>query len=207
MQKYVMELVGTFFLTVAVTLTGNPIAIGLMLVGLMYIGAHISGGHYNPAVSLAACLREKIDINEMLWYMAAQVTGALLAMWLFVLITNNVYEPDVAPGITVWVAVLMEGLLAMLYCLVWLTVLTTQRFKSTMLYGFATGLTLLAIVSVGGLFNPAIAFATMICTMGKATGMFASGDNLIIYIVGPLVGGAIAVSLIRYLNAKEKKSA
>lgn len=207
MQKYVMELVGTFFLTVAVTLTGNPIAIGLMLVGLMYIGAHISGGHYNPAVSLAAYLRKKIDINEMLWYMAMQVIGALLGMWLFALITKNVYEPDVAPGITVWVAVLMEGLLAMLYCSVWLTVMTTQRFKATMLYGFATGLTLLAIVSVGGLFNPAIAFATMICTMGKAAGMFASGDNLIIYIVSPLVGGAIAYYLVCYLNAKEKKSA
>jgi len=204
MQKYVMELIGTFFLTVAVTLTGNPIAIGLMLVGLMYIGAHVSGGHYNPAVSLAAYLRKKIDLNEMFWYMAVQVGGALLGLWLFALITNNVYEPDVAPGITMWVAVLMEGLLALLYTLVWLTVLTTQRFKATMVYGFATGLTLLAIVSVGGLFNPAIAFATMLCSMGKAAGMFASGDNLIIYIISPLVGGAIAVCLVRYLNEKEK---
>jgi len=204
MQKYVMELIGAFFLTVAVSLTGNPIAVGLMLMGLMYIGTHVSGGHYNPAVSLAAYLRRKIDINDMLWYMAAQVGGALLGMWLFSLITSSVYEPDVAPGITFWVAVLMEGLLTMLYCLVWLTVLTTQRFKSTMLYGFATGLTLMAIVSIGGLFNPAIALATMICSISKEAGMFASGNNLIIYIVGPLVGGAIAVSLLQYLNFKEK---
>jgi len=204
MQKYVMELVGTFFLTVAVTLTGNPIAVGLMLVGLMYIGAHVSGGHYNPAVSVAAYVREKIDLSEMFWYMFVQVIGALLGLWLFALITNDVYQPDTAPGISVWVAVLIEGFLTIVYCLVWLTVLTTDRFKSTMVYGFATGLTLLAIVTIGGLFNPAIAFATMIVAMGKMAGMFASGNNLFIYVISPLIGGVLASWFVRYLNEKRK---
>ncbi|MGB8366788.1 MAG: aquaporin [Candidatus Babeliales bacterium] len=203
MQKYVMELVGAFFLTMAVTLTGNPIAIGLLLVGLMYIGAHVSGGHYNPAVSLAAYVREKIDLNEMFWYMVVQVVGALLGLWLFALITNDSYQPDVAPGIPIWVAVLVEGLLTVVYCLVWLTVLTTDRFKSTMVYGFATGLTLLGIVTIGGLFNPAIAFATMIVAMGKS-GAFATGNNLFIYVISPLVGGVLAAWFVHYLNEKRK---
>lgn len=59
MNRYITELIGTFFLVLTIAFTGNPIAIGLVLTALVYMGGHISGAHYNPAVSLAIYLRKK----------------------------------------------------------------------------------------------------------------------------------------------------
>ncbi len=62
MRSYLMEFIGTMFLVLAVTLSGNPIAIGVMLMVMVYMGGHISGGHYNPAVSLAVWVRGKLGL-------------------------------------------------------------------------------------------------------------------------------------------------
>ena len=64
MQKYVVELVGTFLLALAISLSANPIAIGLMLMALIYAGGHVSGGHYNPAVSFGAFMRGRLSVRK-----------------------------------------------------------------------------------------------------------------------------------------------
>ena len=64
MKKYVIELIGTFFLVLVIGLTGNPIAIGSVLMVMVYMGGHISGAHYNPAVTLAVLMHRKIDGRE-----------------------------------------------------------------------------------------------------------------------------------------------
>jgi len=51
MNRYIIELIGTFFLVLTIGLSGNPLAIGLVLVAMVYMGGHISGANYNPAVS------------------------------------------------------------------------------------------------------------------------------------------------------------
>jgi aquaporin Z len=87
MMKYLVELIGTFFLVATVGFTvvepgaGTlaPLAIGSVLMVMVYAGGHVSGGHCNPAVALAVWLRGRCPTTDVAWYMAAQVVGALIA--------------------------------------------------------------------------------------------------------------------------------
>jgi aquaporin Z len=87
MNKYIVELIGTFFLvlTVGCAVIGNgagplaPIAIGAALMVMIFSRGHISGGHYNPAVTLGVWIRGKCDTKDVAPYMAFQIVGAALA--------------------------------------------------------------------------------------------------------------------------------
>ena len=87
MNKYLMEFIGTFFLvfTVGMTVIGGgagalaPLAIGASLMIMVYAGGHISGGHYNPAVTLGVWLRGKCDAKDVVPYWVAQIAGAFAA--------------------------------------------------------------------------------------------------------------------------------
>ena len=87
MQRYATELIGTFFLvlTVGCTVIGGapgvipPLAIGAALMVMVFAGGHISGGHYNPAVTFGVWLRGKLPVSDVVPYWVAQVIGALLA--------------------------------------------------------------------------------------------------------------------------------
>src|SRR5689334_4115515 len=89
MRKYVVELIGTFFLVFTVGMTvieykpgGGvipPLAIGSVLMVMIFAGGHISGGHYNPAVTLGVWLRGRCDTKDVVPYMIAQLAGAALA--------------------------------------------------------------------------------------------------------------------------------
>ena len=74
MKNYLTEVIGTFFLVLTIGLTAiggvamAPLAIGSALMVMVYMGGHISGGHYNPAVSLAVMMRGKLDSKELLPY-------------------------------------------------------------------------------------------------------------------------------------------
>src|SRR5882672_11357998 len=87
MTKYVAELIGTFFLvlTIGCTVVGHgadpfaPLAIGSALMVMIFAGGHISGGHFNPAVTLGVWLRGKCEAKDVVPYMSFQIIGALLA--------------------------------------------------------------------------------------------------------------------------------
>ena len=64
MKKYIVEFIGTFFLVLTVALTGNPIAIGFILVAMVYMGGYISGAHYNTAVTMGLLLSGNIKWIE-----------------------------------------------------------------------------------------------------------------------------------------------
>jgi len=94
MRKYVTEFIGTFGLvfTVGCAVMGKaalaPLAIGAALMVFVYAGGHISGGHYNPAVSLAACLRGRLSGHDLGRYWLAQGAGALVAAGLATFVVN-----------------------------------------------------------------------------------------------------------------------
>src|SRR5437879_5565294 len=77
MKKYVVELMGTFFLVLVIGLTGNPLAIGSILMVMIYMGGHVSGAHYNPAVTLAFLLQKKIDTRDAGMYIVFQILGSI----------------------------------------------------------------------------------------------------------------------------------
>jgi glycerol uptake facilitator-like aquaporin len=83
MYPYLAEFSGTLFLVYIILTTGNPIAIGAALALSMLLTANISGGHINPAVTIAMAAAEKIDNAETIPYILSQVFGALVALQIF----------------------------------------------------------------------------------------------------------------------------
>src|SRR5882724_5588489 len=87
MNKYIAEFIGTFFLVLTIGCTGigpgagviAPLAIGAVLMVMVYAGGHISGAHYNPAVTLAVLIRGKVNVTDVIPYILAQLAGAALA--------------------------------------------------------------------------------------------------------------------------------
>ncbi len=190
MNKYLMECVGTFFLTLAIVLTGNPIAIGLMLAIMVYIGGHISGGHYNPAISLMMMMKNRLSMNDFAFYSVAQTVGALGAGIIYFMITKSVFAPDVISGIPFVLTAGLELLLTMVLCWIILTVVSNAKYGSNGNDGLIIGFGLMSIAFIGGLFNPAIALASTICSLLKG-GAFVTPQNMIIFIAMPLIAGII----------------
>lgn len=80
MYKYLAEFLGTLFLMYVIIATGNPLAVGAALALSILLTANISGGHINPAVTIAMAAAGKIEVNEIIPYILSQVFGALVAI-------------------------------------------------------------------------------------------------------------------------------
>jgi len=198
-----MELIGTFFLTVAVSFTGNPLAIGLMLMAMIYLGFSISGAHYNPAVSFALWLKGKMDTDEMVFYILSQIAGALLAGLLFFSVSGDVYSPIIAPGVPTGVAGVVEVLLTF----VLISVILTGLHQKSKVEHFAlmVGLALTAIAYVGGMFNPAIALGSMGANL-IAQRTLGDVQDLLVYIIAPCIGAGLSVYLCNYMMSGRRSA-
>ncbi len=126
MAKYVTEFIGTFFLvlTIGLTVLGGspmaPLAIGSSLMIMVYMGGHVSGAHYNPAVTLAVMMRGKLDSKELIPYWASQVAGAIVAALVVRTVMGDTFAP--APASGAMPSLLVEFLYTFALCLVVLNV-------------------------------------------------------------------------------------
>lgn len=200
--KLLTELVGSFVFMTVIALSGPtgplaPVAIGLALAAMVYMGGHVSGAHYNPAVSLALLVRRVIDLPTMLFYWAAQVLGALLAFAVGDLLGGG--APGIHPGSGVsWVAALAaEVVFTAALVLVVLNVAATRATAGNSFYGIAIGFTVAAGAFAvgpisGGAFNPAVGLgATAVAAvLGHGT-----WSNVWLYVAGPLAGAAIGAAV------------
>lgn len=204
MQKYVVEFVGTFLLALAISMSANPIAIGLMLMALIYAGGHVSGGHFNPAVSVGAFMRSKLSVEDLVWYLGSQLLGALLGLWVFGFITEAMFSPDSPVEIIQSVLPLgIEALMSALFVLVVLTVAYHERYRMHAIQGVAIGLTLVAALSTApfGILNPAVAGAAVVWNILQG-GTFVGIAPILVFVLGPVLGGAAAAVSYGYLNDK-----
>ena len=201
MRKYLTEMIGTMFLVLTVGLTvvqGVPmaaLAIGCSLMIMVYMGGHISGGHYNPAVSLAAFIRGKLDGRELVPYWVSQVVGAAIAAGL----TKYILGKGMTGGPVAQVgpALVVEILFTFALALVVLNVATAKGTANNSFYGLAIGFTVVVGAFAGGAvsggaYNPAVGVG--VALMGD------SMSNLWIHIVGPLLGGALAGVIFKVQN-------
>jgi aquaporin Z len=205
MPKYLTEFVGTLFLvlTVGLSVLGQspmaPLAIGASLMIMVYMGGHISGGHYNPAVSLAAMLRGKLASSDLGPYIVAQLLGAVVASLLVYVILGRTFAPAPAPTATVVAALLVEILYTFALCIVVLNSACHEKTKGNSFYGLAIGFTIVVAAFAGGgisggAFNPAVGIGPTLVNAFVGGGSFGS---LWLYVVGPLTGAVLAASLFK----------
>lgn len=203
MNRYLTELIGTFFLVLTIGCTVRPgtpavippLAIGAVLIGMVFAGGHISGAHYNPAVTLGVWLRGRFEAREVLPYWIAQLTGALLAA----LAAGNLRgipaaEPAAPP---VAAALVAELLFTFALVFVILHVATAKGTAGNPTYGLAIGFTVMAGAFAvgdisGGVFNPAVG-------VGVAAMGLQPWSSLWIYLVANFVGGAAAAGVFLLL--------
>jgi len=203
MSRYVTELVGTFFLvlTIGLTVLGGsplaPIAIGSVLMAMVYMGGHISGAHYNPAVSVAILIRGKMEVRDLVPYVLAQISGAILASLAVTVIVGDTFAPAPAAEAGLVAVLLSEALFTFALSLVVLNVATDDATAGNPYYGLAIGFIVLAgtfaVGSIsGGVFNPAVGTGPILVDALAGDGAF---DNLWIYWVGPLLGSVAAAGV------------
>ncbi|HUG28136.1 MAG TPA: aquaporin [Gemmatimonadales bacterium] len=206
MRAYLTEAIGTFFLVFTICLTvvqGTPfapLAIGAALMIMVYMGGHISGGHYNPAVTLAAVLRGALPSNRLGGYWVCQLLGSVLAAYVACLVTGQKFAPAPGTGVTSRSALAVEFLFTFALCLVVLNVATSQKTEGNSYYGLAIGFTIVVAAFAGGglsggAFNPAVGTGpTIIAALSGGPGW----GNLWLYWVGPLLGGVVAAMVFRF---------
>ena len=204
MQKYLIEFLGTFFLVLTIALTGEPIAIGAILIAMVYMGGYISGAHFNPAVTMAVLVRGRIDVGTALRYMLVQVVGGLVAALVFEVIKESLFIPAPASGVTTYAAFIVEFLFTFALGMVVLNVATSDKVKGNYYYGIAIGLTVMAAAYAGGkisggVYNPAVAIGPI---LADATNVGTNLNNLILYIAAPILGGAVAGFVYNFIHGE-----
>lgn len=200
-MKYAYEFIGTFFLVLTVGMSvlnpGSvglwaPLAIGSALAVMIFAGGHISGGHYNPAVSLAAFLRKKLSINDLVLYWIVQLIAGAAAAYVTLYFKG---APATTPlELNPIKALLAEFIFTFALCFVMLNVATTKASAGNSYFGWAIGFTVLVgAYCVGtissGAFNPAVALGTTILNLSH-------WSNLWIYFVANLLGGVAAAFVV-----------
>src|ERR1700739_4799065 len=168
MKKYLVEFIGTFFLVLTVGMTviapgaGDlaPLAIGSALMIMVYAGGHVSGGHYNPAVTLAVWLRGRCVTADVVPYWCSQIARSVAAAILVLALKGN---PNVSSmELAAFPALIAEfvGTFALAYVV--LNVATAKGTAGNSFYGLAIGFTVMTMAFglggiSGGAFNPAVA--------------------------------------------------
>jgi aquaporin Z len=209
-NKYFVEFIGTFFLVFTVGMcvlppgvdNFAPLAIGSALMVMVYAGGHISGGHFNPAVTVAVWLRGKCPAADVASYIASQVVAGVLAASVALALKGS---PDVTPmDLKVFPALVAEFLGTFALCWVVLNTATAKATAGNSNYGLAIGFTVMvmayAVGSVsGGAFNPAVAVGITVMHLVK-------GANLWIHLVADFGGGVAAAFAFKALSLADREA-
>jgi aquaporin Z len=210
MKKYITEFIGTFFLVLTIGLTVNggagnmaPLAIGAALMIMVYAGGHISGGHYNPAVTLAVLIRGRIAVAEAIPYMIVQVIGAVAAAFTVKYLIGDDKMPAAATANPAAIkAIIAEILGTFALAYVVLNVATAKANAGNSYFGLAIGLTVTVMAYSlgafsGGAFNPAVAVGVSFMKM-------AAWSDIWIYLAGCFGGAILAAIIFKMNNADDK---
>jgi len=203
--KLLTELVGTFLFFIVIALAGPigplaPLAIGGALMAMVYMGGHVSGAHYNPAVSLAVFLRGKLSATELVSYWAVQLLAAALAFTFGYLVSGQAGGIHPGPKVGALSALAVEAVFTMALAIVVLNSAVTKATQGNSFYGLAIGIMIAAAAFAGGpisggAFNPAVGFGA---TLGSALYSGGSWTDLWLYFVGPLLGAAAGAAIHWY---------
>jgi aquaporin Z len=208
MRKYIAEFIGTFFLVLTIGCTVlpgaagviPPLAIGAILMVMVYAAGHISGGHLNPAVTLAVFVRGRCAGRDVLPYWVAQVLAGVAAATVAVWLVGKSGTPMSIRNVpAAWVA---EFLFTFALSYVVVNSATAKGTAGNSFYGLAIGFTVLAgafaVGSIsGGAFNPAVA-------VGAAVMKLVSFSKIWIHVTANLAAGLVAGLTFKFLNPDDR---
>jgi aquaporin Z len=208
MRKYIAEFIGTFFLVLTVGCTVIPaaagvipaLAIGAVLMVMVFAGGHISGGHFNPAVTFAIFIRGKLELKDVVPYWLAQIAAGIAAAFVAMFLVGKSGTPLEITNVPA--AFLAEFLFTFALAYVVVNCATAKGTLDNSFYGLAIGFTVLAgIFAVGaisgGAFNPAVA-------IGAAVMKLLSLQDIWIHILAELAGGLLAGLTFKFLNPTDR---
>jgi aquaporin Z len=208
MHKYLTEFIGTFFLVLTVGCTVipgaagviPPLAIGAALMVMIFAGGHISGGHYNPAVTLGVFLRGRCESKDVVPYWLAQVAAGLVAAFVAVWLSGKSGTPMELKNVPA--AFVAEFLFTFALVYVVLNTATAKGTANNSFYGLAIGMTVMtgafAVGGIsGGAFNPAVA-------VGVGVMKLVPLSQIWIHIVADLLGGAAAAAVFKFANPEDR---
>ena len=208
MKKYIAEFIGTFFLVLTVGCTVipgaagviAPLAIGAALMVMVYAGGHISGGHFNPAVTLAVFTRGRCESKDVIPYGVAQLLAGAAAALIAVFLVGKKGTPMEIRNVPA--AFVAEFLFTFALAYVVVNCATSKDTANNSFYGLAIGMTVMVgAFSVGaisgGAFNPAVA-------LGLAVMKVVNFPDIWIHLVADLAGGLVAGLTFKFLNPTDK---
>src|SRR5690242_18571593 len=208
MNKYVAEFIGTFFLVLTIGCTVipgaagviAPLAIGAALMAMVFAGGHISGAHYNPAVTLAVFIRGKCSAADVIPYWIAQIAAAVAAAFVAVFLCGKSGTPMTIANVPA--AFVAEFAFTFALAYVVLNVATAKGTANNSFYGLAIGMTVMAgafaVGNVSGaVFNPAVA-------VGVGLMKLLPFSSLWIHILADFAGGAAAAAVFKVVNPGDK---
>ena len=210
MKKYIVEFIGTFFLVLCIGLVViggelgalTPLPIGAMLMVVVYAGGHISGAHYNPAVTLAVWMRGRCPKSDVLPYMFFQIAGAALAALVVTYLKGGAMPETALTRDDIPRALIAEFLGTFLLVYVVLNVATSKNTAGNSFYGLAIGFTILVCAYSlgsysGGAFNPAVAIVISFMKL-------SSWYDLWIFLVSCFGGAALAAVVFKAVNPEDR---
>ena len=221
MKKYIAEFLGTLVLVLFGTgiavlsggdLVATSLAFGLAIVAEAYVIGDISGCHVNPAVSLAMFINKKLSAKDFGYYVLAQVLGALAGTGLLYLIIANSSMGTTLLGVNGYGALSITNLsligailteIILTFVFIYTIIGVTSNKNNSSVAGIVIGLTLtfvhlLGIPLTGTSVNPARSLAPALFVGGEALA------QVWVFILAPLVGGALAAFVYQYLNKEGK---
>lgn len=203
------EFVGTLVLVMVIGMTGNPLAVGLTLIGLVYMGRAVSGAQYNPAVALATAITGDLHQRLVTPYTVAQILGAFGGALVAALLKDGAIAyplPSDTAGLVRALGAEVVGTCVMV--LVILNVACSSQTKGNPYFGVAIGLTVMGMAYAlgpvsGAAFNPAVGIALPVV---HAAWNGTTTWHIWIYALGPIVGAVLAVAAFRVQSARDLPS-
>src|SRR6059058_4831301 len=203
MRKYIAEFIGTFFLVLTVGCTVIPaaagvipaLAIGAVLMVMIFAGGHISGGHFNPAVTFAIFIRGRLELKDVVPYWLAQIAAGIAAALVAMFLVGKSGAPMEIKNIPA--AFVAEFLFTFALAYVVVNSATAKPNLGNSFYGLAIGFTVMtgafAVGSLsGGAFNPAVAIALGLMKLVRFSDIW-------IHIVADVAGGVLAALTFKML--------
>ncbi len=205
MTRYLTEGVGTYFLVLTIGSTAipgmpgvlPPLAVGAVLTALIYSGGPISGAHYNPAVTIAICMRGELETRDVIPYWVSQLVGASLAAMTVGYLRG---APEAVSAMAIGPALVAEFVFTFLLCWVILTAVFA-RGTSHALAAPAIGLTVMAgAFAVGDIsgaaFNPAVALSFSLMGM-------SAWSTIWVFLVANVSAAVVAAVVFKLVGTKD----